>query len=56
MQAIHDEQQKAKPSQDFIRYCEMRLAALDELQDSLTPTDTETIQRILDADAAFAVR
>jgi len=47
MQAIHDEMQKSAPSQVFIRYCESRLAALDEMQDELQPTDLGTIERIL---------
>ena len=47
MQAIHDEMQKPAPSQVFIRYCESRLAALDEMQDGLQPTDLGTIERIL---------
>lgn len=47
MQAIHDERQKPTPSLVFIRYCENRLAALDELQDDLQPTDLGTIERIL---------
>lgn len=47
MQAIHEERQKPAPSQVFIRYCESRLAALDEMQDGLQPTDLGTIERIL---------
>jgi len=47
MQAIHDEMQKPAPSQVFIRYCKSRLAALDEMQDELQPTDLGTIERIL---------
>jgi hypothetical protein len=47
MQAIHEERQKSAPSQAFIRYCESRLSALDELQDSLQPTDLATVGRIL---------
>ncbi|AIC11714.1 hypothetical protein D934_13785 (plasmid) [Xylella fastidiosa subsp. sandyi Ann-1] len=35
------------PSQVFIRYCENRLAALDEIQETLQPTDLATIERIL---------
>ena len=57
MQAIHEEKQKAEPSQVFIRYCESRLAALDELQDSLQPTDVATIERILTkGEPAFKVQ
>lgn len=47
MQAIHEEKQKPAPSQVFIRYCESRLAALDELQEGLQPSDLATIERIL---------
>lgn len=50
MQAIHDEQRKASPSPALIRYCEARLAAIDELQESLQPTDLTTIERILSKD------
>lgn len=57
MQAIHEERQKPTPSQVFIRYCESRLAALDELQDSLQPTDVATIERILTkGEPAFKVQ
>lgn len=57
MQAIHEEKQKPAPSQVFIRYCESRLVALDELQDSLQPTDVATIERILTkGEPAFKVQ
>lgn len=57
MQAIHEEKQKAEPSQVFIRYCESRLAALDELQEGLQPTDLATIERILaKGEPAFKVQ
>jgi hypothetical protein len=57
MQAIHDERQKPTPSLVFIRYCENRLAALDELQDGLKPSDLDTIERILSrGDNAFKVQ
>lgn len=56
MNAIADERKKAAPSGAFIRYCEMRLDAIDELQDSLAPADAATIERILDTKAAFVVR
>jgi hypothetical protein len=32
----------------MIRYCEMRLAALDELQGSLRAEDADTVTQILD--------
>jgi len=47
MQAIYEERKKSVPSQAYIRYCEMRLAAIDELQDELQPDDISTIERIL---------
>lgn len=56
MQAIYEERQKPAPSQVFIRYCESRLAALDEMQDGLQPTDLGTIERILTkGETAFKV-
>ena len=57
MQAIHEEKQKPAPSQVFIRYCESRLAALDELQEGLQPSDLATIERILTkGEPAFKVQ
>ncbi|MCD8459803.1 antitoxin (plasmid) [Xylella taiwanensis] len=59
MQAIYEEKQKPVPSQAFIRYCENRLAALDELQETLQPTDLTTIERIItkgESDIAFKVQ
>ena len=57
MQAIHEEKQKPTPSQVFIRYCESRLAALDELQEGLQPSDLATIERILTkGEPAFKVQ
>jgi hypothetical protein len=56
MQAIHEEREKAKPSESYIRYCEARLAAIDELQDSLQPGDEATIERILSKDSTFQVQ
>lgn len=46
--AINLEKAKAKPSAAFLRYCEMRLLALDELQGNLRTTDRDTIEQILD--------
>ena len=45
--ALGQERAKAKPSQPFIRYCEARLAAIDELQDDLAPDDLDTIAQVL---------
>lgn len=57
MQAIYEERQKPAPSQAFICYCETRLTALDELQDSLQPADLATIERILTkSDPAFTIQ
>lgn len=53
MNAIHEERQKAAPSESFIRYCEACLKAIDELQDSLMPNDKTTIERILNKDQSF---
>ena len=47
MAAIREERAKARPSQTLIRYCESRLAAIDEIQDELAPDDRDTIERIL---------
>lgn len=55
MQAIREEQAKAIPSQALIRYYQMRLACLDELQDSLTPQDMDAVRRIFDKHAAFRI-
>jgi hypothetical protein len=51
MTAIREEEAKATPSRPFVRYCEARLRAIDELQDELEPSDRDTIERILAADA-----
>lgn len=57
MQAIYEERRKPTPSQAFIRYCQARLMALDELQDSLQPADLDTIERILTkGDRAFTIQ
>ena len=57
MSALEDERKKAAPSSAFVRYCEMRLDAIDELQDSLMPADTATIERILTkGEPAFKVQ
>lgn len=56
MQAIHEERQKAEPSQSYIRYCEARLSAINELQDNLKPSDMPTIERILSKDSTFQVQ
>jgi len=46
--AIASERLKPLPSAAFIRYCEMRMRAIDELQDELQPDDLATIDAILD--------
>jgi len=53
MVAIGEEKAKATPSAAFIKFCEMRLAAIDELQDELRPDDISTIAKILQKDAPF---
>jgi hypothetical protein len=50
MTAIREESAKVSPSTPFIRYCEARLNAIDDLQDELVPTDHDTIERILARD------
>jgi hypothetical protein len=53
MQAIRKEKEKTSPSLAFIRYCEMRLDAIDELQDELQPEDITTIEQIFAKDSAL---
>lgn len=48
LEAIRLEMEKAEPSQAFIHFCEMRMAALRELQDNLRTTDVDTIERVLE--------
>lgn len=48
MTAIINEKTKSAPSKEFIKFCEMRLAALSELQDELRHNDIDTIAKILD--------
>ena len=50
MAAIRQEQAKGAPSQPFVRYCEARLRAIDDLQDELEPHDRDTVERILAQD------
>jgi hypothetical protein len=54
LQAVARERAELAPSAAFIRYCEARLAAIDSLQDELTPTDRATVLRILGRDPVFA--
>lgn len=48
IRAIREEKERALPSPALIKYCEMRKAAISELQDSLRLDDRGTIERILD--------
>ncbi len=48
MEAIRIEKEKAKPSTAAITYFEMRMRAIDELQQELRPTDLDTINQIHD--------
>lgn len=48
MTTLRAEWTRPVPSQAMIRYCEMRLAALDELQASLRTDDAGTVSQILD--------
>ncbi len=47
MQMIRIEEAKAEPSKLFIEYCQARLLAIDELQDSLRLSDVGMIEHIL---------
>jgi len=55
MNAINEEQAKAHPSQALIQYYKMRLAALDGLQDGITPQDMNAVRRIFDKQAPFRI-
>lgn len=48
MAALRAEREKASPSEPMIRYYEQRLAALDELQDTLRVEDTDSVNQICD--------
>ena len=48
MEAIRLEKGRDIPSLAYIHYCEARLAAIDELQSELQPSDESTITKILD--------
>lgn len=53
MQDINDERAKSEPCEAYIRYCEIRLKAIAELQDELRLKDTPTIDKILNNKLAF---
>jgi hypothetical protein len=53
MNAIREEKAKPRPSEAFIKYCEMRLAAIDEMLDELQPEDTDTIEKIINKSGEF---
>lgn len=53
MQDINDERAKSAPCEAYIRYCEARLRAIDDLQDDLMPEDKETITKILNNQLTF---
>ena len=50
IRTIGEEKEKASPSAALIKYCEMRQAAINELQHSLRVEDRGTIERILDTE------
>lgn len=50
IRTIGEEKGKASPSAALIKYCEMRQAAINELQHSLRVEDRDTIERILDTE------
>ena len=54
MEAIRLEKARAKPSAAAIKYFEMRMAAIDELQQELRQ-DPEIIEKILDKKSLFRV-
>lgn len=47
MRAMYTERAKPTPSQAYIDYCRSVLAAIDDMQDSLLPSDVATIDAIL---------
>lgn len=47
MTQIIREKEKENPSQQMIKFCQMRLDAIDELQYELRSDDYDTIERIL---------
>lgn len=53
MKDIQDERAKSEPCEAYVRYCEARLRAIDDLQDDLMPEDKETIEKILNNQLAF---
>ena len=50
IRTIGEEKEKASPSAALIKYCEMRQAAINELQHTLRVEDRGTIERILDTE------
>ena len=48
MAEIRLERAKATPSHAYLDYCTAQLAALDQLQSDLEPTDREVVTKILD--------
>lgn len=48
LRTIREEKEKPTPSLALIKYCEMRQAAIYEMQDLLRVEDRGTIERILD--------
>ena len=53
MHELDDERERPEPSEAYIRYCAMRLKAIDDLQDGLMPSDKEIINKILENKLAF---
>lgn len=49
LNAIEDEEKKLIPSEEFIRYCNMRIATITHLQDELDPSNKDTIERIFNS-------
>ena len=47
MVMMYEEKAKENPSKAYIDFCQGILASIDSLQDSLKPSDTETIDSIV---------
>ncbi|MBK9616753.1 MAG: hypothetical protein IPO35_15080 [Uliginosibacterium sp.] len=53
MHELHDKRDKPEPLEANIRYCEMRLKVIEDLQDGLMPNDKATIEKILKNQLVF---
>jgi hypothetical protein len=55
IQEIAREKSKPVPSMPYINYCNSRISSIEDLQDTLDPTDRDTILKILEDSPAFVV-